>query len=292
MLLYINEKQITPTVLCNKFDFQPYLSTYVNDPLDNFKNDYNQSVTYGESLVTTKIYPVSSEKSPVLVQASVNEIEIGYTPGKINHPPVADFEYELDSKGNILLTNTSYDIDDDELKYRWTISDNVIFNSTDVKYQFQYAGAHTITLVASDYELSDSKTVYIIADGAGGYSEYVIVDFDVEQNGYVFTATDTSEPRNTTSYERTWYLDGTELDSKEQVISLTLADKQRHTLALKCETGRFSDTVEKYLYADVSAIISVKSIIINRGTTITLDGSNSYAMGDQVNSYEWDEVTD
>ena len=39
-----------------------------------------------------------------------------------------------------------------------------------------------------------------------------------------------------------------------------------------------------------SAIISVRSIVINRGQSVELDGSNSYAVEDQVNAYEWETV--
>lgn len=73
-------------------------------------------------------------------------------------------------------------------------------------------------------------------------------------------------------------------------MTLVLSDKQRHILTLTCSAGRFQDSVDKYLYADVSAIISVNSVIIDKGTSIELDGTNSFAIEDQVNSYEWDEV--
>ena len=188
------------------------------------------------------------------------------------------------------VTITSYDQDGDELEYHWKISDDILFSSRNVRYQFQNTGIHNITLTASDEELSNSKSISIVAEGAQGYAECVLVDFSVVQNGNTFYITDTSEGRNTFGYDRKWTLDGTDLESTGDTLTLVLSDKQRHTLTLTCTAGRFQDSVDKYLYADVSAIISVSSVIIDKGTSIELDGTNSFAIEDQVNSYEWDEV--
>ena len=116
------------------------------------------------------------------------------------------------------------------------------------------------------------------------------MDFSVAQTGNTFVITDTSIGKNTFGYDRKWTLDGVDLETTEETLTLVLSDKQRHTLTLTCSAGRFQDSVDKYLYADVSAIISVSSVIIDKGTSIELDGTNSFAFEDQVNSYEWDEV--
>ena len=288
MVVYLNEKLINPSIGCDVFEFQPYLSTYTDHPLDNFKNDLNQSIVIQSEGIDIVNVPLP-EQGTVLKKASLNDVAIGFIQGKINHTPVADFEAEI-INGDLFLTNTSYDQDGDELEYHWKISDDILFSSRNVRYQFQNTGIHNITLTASDEELSNSKSISIVADGAQGYAECVLVDFSVAQTGNTFVITDTSIGKNTFGYDRKWTLDGTDLDTTEDTLTLVLSDKQRHTLTLTCSAGRFQDSVDKYLYADVSAIISVSSVIIDRGSSIELDGTNSFAIEDQVNSYEWDEV--
>lgn len=288
MVVYLNEKLINPSIGCDVFEFQPYLSTYTDHPLDNFKNNLNQSIVI-QSEGTDIVKVPGPEQGTVLKKASLNDVAIGFIQGKINHTPVADFEAEI-INGDLFLTNTSYDQDGDELDFHWKISDDILFTSKNVRYQFQNTGVHNITLTASDEELSNSKSISIVADGAQGYAECVLVDFSVAQTGNTFVITDTSEGRNTFGYDRKWTLDGTDLETTEDTLTLVLSDKQRHTLTLTCSAGRFQDSVDKYLYADVSAIISVSSVIIDKGTSIELDGTNSFAIEDQVNSYEWDEV--
>lgn len=288
MVVYLNEKLINPMIETNRFETQPYLSHYVDHPLDNFKNNLNQSISHLKQDTQIVNIPLQEQRT-VLKKGSVNDVAIGFIQGKINHTPVADFEAEI-INGDLFLTNTSYDQDGDELEYHWKISDDILFSSRNVRYQFQNTGIHNITLTASDEELSNSKSISIVAEGAQGYAECVLVDFSVAQTGNTFVITDTSEGRNTFDYDRKWTLDGTDLETTEETLTLVLSDKQRHTLTLTCSAGRFQDSVDKYLYADVSAIISVSSVIIDKGTSIELDGTNSFAIEDQVNSYEWDEV--
>lgn len=288
MVVYLNEKLINPAIGCNRFDFQPYLSTYVDHPLDNFKNNLNQSIKHTKQDTEIVKVPLQEQRT-ILKKGSVNDSTIGFIQGKINHAPVADFEAQV-VDGELFLTNTSTDQDGDPLTFHWKISDDILFTSKNVRYQFQNTGVHNITLTASDEELSNSKSISIVAEGAQGYAECVLVDFSVAQTGNTFYITDTSEGRNTFGYDRKWTLDGTDLETTGDSLTLVLSDKQRHTLTLTCTAGRFQDSVDKYLYADVSAIISVRSVIIDRGTSIELDGTNSFAIEDQVNSYEWDEV--
>lgn len=288
MVVYLNEKLINPMIETNRFETQPYLSHYVDRPLDNFKNNLNQSIVI-QSEGTDIVKVPGTEQGTVLKKASLSDTAIGFIQGKINHTPVADFEAEI-INGDLFLTNTSYDQDGDELDFHWKISDDILFSSRNVRYQFQNTGIHNITLTASDEELSNSKSISIVAEGAQGYAECVFVDFSVAQTGNTFVITDTSIGKNTFGYDRKWTLDGTDLETTEDTLTLVLSDKQRHTLTLTCTAGRFQDSVDKYLYADVSAIISVNSVIIDKGTSIELDGTNSFAIEDQVNSYEWDEV--
>lgn len=288
MVIYLNEKLINPMIETNRFETQPYLSHYVDHPLDNFKNNLNQSIVI-QSEGTDIVKVPGTEQGTVLKKASLSDTAIGFIQGKINHTPVADFEAEI-INGELFLTNTSTDEDGDELEYHWKISDDILFSSRNVRYQFQNTGIHNITLTASDEELSNSKSISIVANGAQGYAECVLVDFSVAQTGNTFVITDTSKGKNTFGYDRKWTLDGTDLETTEDTLTLVLSDKQRHTLTLTCSAGRFQDSVDKYLYADVSAIISVNSVIIDKGTSIELDGTGSFAFEDQVNSYEWDEV--
>ena len=288
MVVYLNEKLINPSIGCDVFEFQPYLSTYTDHPLDNFKNNLNQSIKHTKQDSQIVNIPLQEQRT-VLKKGNVNDMTVGFIQGKINHTPVADFEAQV-INGELFLTNTSTDQDGDPLTYHWKISDDILFTSKNVRYQFQNTGVHNITLTASDEELSNSKSISIVAEGAQGYAECVLVDFSVVQNGNTFYITDTSEGRNTFGYDRKWTLDGTDLESTGDTLTLVLSDKQRHTLTLTCTAGRFQDSVDKYLYADVSAIISVSSVIIDKGTSIELDGTNSFAIEDQVNSYEWDEV--
>ena len=288
MVVYLNEKLINPSIGCDVFEFQPYLSTYTDHPLDNFKNNLNQSIVI-QSEGTDIVKVPGTEQGTVLKKASLSDTAIGFIQGKINHTPVADFEAEI-INGELFLTNTSTDEDGDELEYHWKISDDILFSSRNVRYQFQNTGVHNITLTASDEELSNSKSISIVSKGAQGYAECVLVDFSVAQTGNTFVITDTSIGKNTFGYDRKWNLDGTDLETTEDTLTLVLSDKQRHTLTLTCSAGRFQDSVDKYLYSDVSAIISVNSVIIDKGTSIELDGTGSFAFEDQVNSYEWDEV--
>ena len=134
MLLYLNQKEINPSILCNKFDFQPYLSTYVNEPLDNAKNVTNVSFNVGNTLVSKVLTP-SVQPSTVLVKTNLmNTTNISAVKGKINHKPVADFEYSF-VDGDIVLNNLSVDPDGDALAYNWSISDDVNFDGKNVKYR-------------------------------------------------------------------------------------------------------------------------------------------------------------
>lgn len=286
MLLFLNEKKIIPNIVCNKFDFQPYLSTYKNNPLDNFKNVSNVSLkTSGGVLVSEILTPKTKEES-VLVYSNFNEKHISAVKGKINHKPIADFEYTFED-GDIVLNNLSTDPDDDTLNYRWSISDDVNFDSKNVKYTFQHKGLHTITLVASDGELSDTKTITLTTDNAEGYSEYILIDMDISQEGNVFTIEDVSTAKNVYSYEREWYLDGEPLTDKSSKITLTVNDRNKHKVGLKCTAGKFTDFKENFIYAILEPVISAKVITITKGQSVELSGENSYSVDDPIKSYMW-----
>ena len=288
MLLYINQKEINPSILCNKFDFQPYLSTYVNEPLDNAKNVTNVSINVGNTLVSRVLTP-SVQPSTVLVKTNLmNTTNISAVKGKINHKPVADFEYSF-VDGDIVLNNLSTDPDGDALMYNWIISDDVNFDSKNVKYTFQHTGIHSITLTASDGELSDTKTITLTTEEAEGYSEYILVDMDIVQKGNVFEIEDISTAKNVYSYDRKWFLDDVELSTATSKIELTLTDREKHKISLQCNAGKFTDTKYNYLYADLEPIISVREITINAGQTLELSGENSWSIGDEITTYTWVE---
>lgn len=286
MLLYINQKEINPSILCNKFDFQPYLSTHVDEPLNNAKNVTNVSINVGNTL-TGKVFTPGVQPSTVLVKTNLmNTTNISAVKGKINHKPIADFEYTFED-GDIVLNNLSTDPDDDPLNYNWTISDDVNFASKNVKYSFQHKGLHTITLVSSDGELSDTKTITLTTDDAEGYSEYILIDMDISQEGNVFTIEDVSTTKNVYSYEREWYLDGEPLTDKSSKITLTVIDRNKHKVGLKCTAGKFTDFNENFIYADLEPVISAKVITITKGQSVELSGENSYSVDDPIKSYTW-----
>lgn len=288
MLLYLNQKEINPSILCNKFDFQPYLSTYVDNPLDNVKNVANVSFNVGNTLAS-KIFTSSVQPSTVLVKTSLmSTTNISAVKGKINHKPIADFEYSF-VDGDIVLNNLSTDPDDDALVYNWTISDDVNFDSRNVKYTFQHTGIHSITLTASDGELSDTKTITLTSEEAEGYSEYILVDMDIVQGGNVFEIEDISTAKNVYSYDRKWFLDDVELSTTASKIELTLTDREKHKISLQCSAGKFTDTKCNYLYADLEPIISVREVTINAGQTLELSGENSWSVGDEITTYTWVE---
>ena len=288
MLLYINQKEINPSILCNKFDFQPYLSTYVNEPLNNAKNVTNVSINVGNTLVSKVLTP-SVQPSTVLVKTNLmNTTNISAVKGKINHKPVADFEYSF-VDGDIVLNNLSTDPDGDALMYNWVISDDINFDSKNVKYTFQHTGIHSITLTASDGELSDIKTITLTTEEAEGYSEYILVDMDIVQKGNVFEIEDISTAKNVYSYDRKWFLDDVELSTTASKIELALTDREKHKISLQCSAGKFTDTKYNYLYADLEPIISVREITINAGQTLELSGENSWSVGDEITTYTWVE---
>lgn len=287
MLLYINQTEINPSILCNKFDFQPYLSTYADEPLNNAKNVTNVSFNVGNTLVG-KVYTPVIQPSTVLVKANLIDTNISAVKGKINHKPVVDFEYSF-VDGDIVLNNLSTDPDGDALAYNWIISDDVNFDSKNVKYTFQHTGIHSITLTASDGELSDSKTITLTTEEAEGYSEYILVDMNIVQKGNVFEIEDISTAKNVYSYDRKWFLDDTELNTTTSKIELTLTDREKHKISLQCESGKFTDTKCNYLYADLEPIISVREITINAGQTLELSSENSWSVGDEITTYTWVE---
>lgn len=287
MLLYINQTEINPSILCNKFDFQPYFSTYVDEPLNNAKNVTNVSFNVGNTLVG-KVYTPVIQPSTVLVKANLMDTNISAVKGKINHKPVVDFEYSF-VDGDIVLNNLSTDPDGDALAYNWIISDDVNFDSKNVKYTFQHTGIHSITLTASDGELSDTKTITLTTEEAEGYSEYILVDMDIVQRGNVFEIEDISTAKNVYSYDRKWFLDDVELNTTVSKIELTLTDREKHKISLQCESGKFTDTKHNYLYADLEPIISVREITINAGQTLELSGENSWSVGDEITTYTWVE---
>lgn len=287
MLLYINQTEINPSILCNKFDFQPYLSTYLDEPLNNAKNVTNVSFNVGNTLVG-KVYTPIIQPSTVLVKANLMDTNISAVKGKINHKPVVDFEYSF-VDGDIVLNNLSTDPDGDALAYNWIISDDVNFDSKNVKYTFQHTGIHSITLTASDGELSDTKTITLTTEEAEGYSEYILVDMNIVQKGNVFEIEDISTAKNVYSYDRKWFLDDTELNTTVSKIELTLTDREKHKISLQCESGKFTDTKHNYLYADLEPIISVREITIDAGQTLELSGENSWSAGDEITTYTWVE---
>lgn len=288
MLLYLNQKEINPSILCNKFDFQPYLSTYANEPLNNTKNVTNVSFNVGNTLAGKVLTP-SVQPSTMLVKTNLmNTTNISAVKGKINHKPIADFEYSF-VDGDIVLNNLSTDPDGDALAYNWIISDDVNFDSKNVKYTFQHTGIHSITLTASDGELSDVKTITLTTEEAEGYSEYILVDMDIVQKGNVFEIEDISTAKNVYSYDRKWFLDDVELSTTVSKIELTLTDREKHKISLQCSAGKFTDTKYNYLYADLEPIISVREVIINAGQTLELSGENSWSAGDEITTYTWVE---
>jgi PKD repeat protein len=287
MILYINQTEINPSILCNKFDFQPYLSTYLDEPLNNAKNVTNVSFNVGNTLVG-KVYTPVIQSSTVLVKANLMDTNISAVKGKINHKPVVDFEYSF-VDGDIVLNNLSTDPDGDALAYNWIISDDVNFDSKNVKYTFQHTGIHSITLTASDGELSDTKTITLTTEEAEGYSEYILVDMNIVQKGNVFEIEDISTAKNVYSYDRKWFLDDTELNTTVSKIELTLTDREKHKISLQCESGKFTDTKHNYLYADLEPIISVREITVNAGQTLELSSENSWSVGDEITTYTWVE---
>src|SRR5574344_10226 len=287
MLLYINQTEINPSILCNKFDFQSYLSNYVDEPLHNAKNVTNASFNVGNTLVG-KVYTPVIQSSTVLVKANLMDTNISAVKGKINHKPVVDFEYSF-VDGDIVLNNLSTDPDGDALAYNWIISDDVNFDSKNVKYTFQHTGIHSITLTASDGELSDTKTITLTTEEAEGYSEYILVDMDIVQKGNVFEIEDISTAKNVYSYDRKWFLDDVELNTTVSKIELTLTDREKHKISLQCESGKFTDTKHNYLYADLEPIISVREITVNVGQTLELSSENSWSVGDEITTYTWVE---
>ena len=288
MLLYLNKKEINPSILCNKFDFQPYLSTYANEPLNNTKNVTNVSFNVGNTLASKVLTP-SVQPSAVLVKTNLmNTTNISVVKGRINHKPVADFEYSF-TDGDIVLNNLSTDPDGDALAYNWIISDDVNFDSKNVKYTFQHTGIHSISLTTSDGELSDTKTITLTTEEAEGYSEYILVDMNIVQKGNVFEMEDISTAKNVYSYDRKWFLDDVELSTTASKIELTLTDREKHKISLQCSAGKFIDTKCNYLYADLEPIISVREVTINAGQTLELSGENSWSVGDEITTYTWVE---
>lgn len=257
----------------------------------DFDRHYNQEPNI-EYLKSQFQYTPLVPSKTVLVPVKTNEIQTLVTHQKVNHAPTADFEYSLDV-GQIRLNSTSTDPDDDPLTHRWILTDDIVFRDPNVLYNFKRPGNHSITLTVSDGEFSDSKTVTVVSTNEEDtVNDYLIPDFTISQNGSDFTCTDTTETYNVYSYQREWYLDGNKLSETSAILNLALSDKMRHTITLKAFSNDFERSVSKYAYADVSAIITVRSIVINRGQSVQLDGSNSYAIEDLVNSYEWDTVND
>lgn len=257
----------------------------------DFDRHFNQETNIDFLKSQFQYTPLVPDKT-VLVPVKTNQIVVPVSHQKVNHAPTADFEYSLDV-GQIRLNSTSTDPDDDPLTHRWIITDDVVFKDENVLYNFKRPGNHSITLTVSDGEFSDSKTVTVVSTNEEDtVNDYLIPDFTISQNGSDFTCTDTTETYNVYSYQREWYLDGNKLSETSAILNLTLSDKMRHTITLKAFSNDFERSVSKYAYADVSAIISVRSIVINRGQSVELDGSNSYAIEDLVNSYEWDTVND
>ena len=127
MLLYINEKNIKPNVENNIFDFQPYISKYKDEPLNNFKNEFNGSLQT-QNLQVSNVYTPKTKENTSIVKSYLNTINIDKSKGKINNKPIADFDYTL-KDGEIILRNLSSDPDNDDLIYNWSISDNVSFSS-------------------------------------------------------------------------------------------------------------------------------------------------------------------
>lgn len=259
----------------------------------DFDRHYNQETNI-EYLKSKFQYTPLVPSKTVLVPVNTNEIFVPVEHRKVNHAPTADFTYDLTPEtGRLVLHSTSTDPDEDELTLRWTITDDILFRDPDVLYNFKRPGIHNITLDVSDGDLSDSKTVSVVStNDENSVNDYIIPDFTIAQDGNDFLCTDTSETYNVYSYQREWYLDGNKLAETSETLSLTLTDKQRHTITLKAFSSDFERSVSKYAYADVSAIITVRSIVINRGQSVQLDGSNSYAIEDLVNSYEWETIND
>ncbi len=285
MLLDINETGFNPQSENNKFDFQPYLSRYVDAPLNNFKNNFNSDVEYGSLLVTAIKTPSTGKSTCLRITNTINELPIAVAKGKVNHSPVADFEISV-SDGVLTAVNTSYDVDGDELTYNWKISDDIRFRTENVVYEFQNSGAHTISLTVSDEEMSDSKSVSIVSGGADSVVEAVFIDFDISQEGNTFTAVDTSTTRNVYEYDRVWYLDGVRLDSSAGTIEGTV-ENGRHTIRLECTAGNFRGMIDKNFYYIAEAIISVKMVTIPRGSFITLSSEKSETDGDPITGIEW-----
>ena len=260
----------------------------MNEPLNNTKNVTNVSINVGNTLASKVLTP-SVQPSTVLIKTNLmNTTNISAVKGKINHKPVADFEYSF-VDGDIVLNNLSTDPDGDALMYNWIISDDVNFDSKNVKYTFQHTGIHSITLTASDGELSDIKTITLTTEEAEGYSEYILVDMDIVQKGNVFEIEDISTAKNVYSYDRKWFLDDVELNTTASKIELTLTDREKHKISLQCSAGKFTDTKYNYLYADLEPIISVREITINVGQTLELSGENSWSVGDEITTYTWVE---
>ena len=257
----------------------------------DFDRHYNQETNI-EFLKSQFQYTPLVPSKTVLVPVNTNEITVLSSHQRVNHAPTADFNYTL-NVGQLTLESTSTDPDDDPLTHRWIITDDIVFREPNVLYNFKRPGSHSIKLTVSDGEFSDSKTVTVVSTNEEDtVNDYIIPDFTIAQDGNDFLCTDTSETYNVYAYQREWYLDGNKLAETSETLSLTLTDKQRHTITLKAFSSDFERSVSKYAYADVSAIITVRSIVINRGQSVELDGSNSYAIEDLVNSYEWETVDD
>jgi PKD repeat protein len=284
MLLYINETPLESGVENNRVLIMPYISTYRDNPLNNFKNAFNSSVSYSP-LLTSDYYAPSVKGSVCVPVNFINETTIGYVPGKVNHTPVADFITSVNN-GVLSITNTSFDEDGDALTYKWRISDDILFSTRNVVYELQNSGSHTISLTVNDGEMSNTKTATIIANGADSTSEAIFIDFTLEQSGNSFTATDISTTRNVYEYDRTWYLDGIKLSNTTSTVSGTVL-AGRHTLRLECSAGNFRGHIDKNIYYNAEAIISVKTVTIPRGSSITLTSTNSITDGDPITGIEW-----
>jgi len=146
--------------------------TFTDDSTDEDDDTLTYSWDFGDDETSTEKDPIhtyTKDNETYTVSLTVDDGQGGtdtktdtVTIGTPNNVPTADFTYEVDhTTMNVTFTDTSSDLDDDNLTYNWSFGDGE--TSTDQNPYHVYAenDTYTVMLTVFDGEDTNSKTVDI-----------------------------------------------------------------------------------------------------------------------------------
>lgn len=182
-----------------------------------------------------------------------------------NHPPVADFSFEMDGL-TVSFTDRSYDVDNDSLSYSWIFGDQYSGPETtqpNPVHTYPSAGTYTIGFTVDDGEQTDSMMTNITVSTEENSPPSCSLTVDTSTGVAPVPVTFSLTASDSDGHISLWRLD-VDGDGRADYGDTGIAPYQKYHIYKETGTYTATLTVEDDRGADASA--TVESIIIEAQT--------------------------